>query len=192
MPATSWGGGSEILEVNRAGEVVWRYAGDLAFAHSAERQADGSTLITDTNHQRLLLVDKDGAVRFDSSAWGDALRRLAVRLSERRPPPRRRHHHGHRSQPRPRGDRGPIGRGALELQRRCDSRPAQRRSAAGRQHPGGGIGRRPRPGTESRRRGGVELRRRIGRTCSTFRATSIGSRTDGCWSPTRATTGWWS
>ena len=64
------GEGSEILEVNRAGEVVWRYAGGLAFAHSAERQADGSTLITDTNHQRLLLVDKDGAVRVDSSSWG--------------------------------------------------------------------------------------------------------------------------
>ena len=87
---------------------------------------------------------------------GRALRRLAVRLSERCPPPRRRHHHGHRSQQRPRGDCGPIGKGALELQRRYDSRPAQRRSAAGRQHPGSGIGRRPRPGTESQRRGGVD------------------------------------
>ena len=64
------GEGSEILEVNGAGEVVWRYADNLDFAHSAERLPDGTTLITDTSHRRLLLVDEDGAVRLDSSSWG--------------------------------------------------------------------------------------------------------------------------
>ena len=64
------GGGSEILEVNAAGELVWRYAAGLAFAHSAERLADGATLITDTGNHRLLVVERDGRVRLDSSQWG--------------------------------------------------------------------------------------------------------------------------
>lgn len=64
------GEGSEILEVNPAGEVVWRYAAGLAFAHSAERLADGATLITDTNNQRLLMVARDGRVLLDSAQWG--------------------------------------------------------------------------------------------------------------------------
>lgn len=64
------GEGSEILEVNPAGEVVWRYAGGLAFAHSAERLADGATLITDTSNHRLLIVAPDGSVRLDSAQWG--------------------------------------------------------------------------------------------------------------------------
>lgn len=64
------GEGSEILEVNPAGEVVWRYAGGLAFAHSAERLADGATLITDTSNHRLLVVAPDGSVRLDSAQWG--------------------------------------------------------------------------------------------------------------------------
>ena len=64
------GEGSEILEVNPAGEVVWRFAAGLAFAHSAERLADGATLITDTSNHRLLIVTRDGSVRLDSARWG--------------------------------------------------------------------------------------------------------------------------
>ena len=64
------GEGSEILEVNPGGEVVWRYAAGLDFAHSAERLADGATLITDTSNQRLLIVARDGSVRLDSARWG--------------------------------------------------------------------------------------------------------------------------
>ena len=64
------GDGSEILEVNPAGEVVWRFAEGLAFAHSAERLADDTTLITDTSNHRLLIVARDGSVRLDSARWG--------------------------------------------------------------------------------------------------------------------------
>ena len=64
------GEGSEILEVNAAGEVMWRYAAGLAFAHSAERLPDGATLITDTGNHRLLVAEQDGTVRLDSSQWG--------------------------------------------------------------------------------------------------------------------------
>ena len=64
------GEGSEILEVNPAGEVVWRFGAGLAFAHSAERLADGATLITDTGNHRLLIVARDGSVRLDSGQWG--------------------------------------------------------------------------------------------------------------------------
>ena len=64
------GEGSEILEVNPAGEVVWRFGDGLDFAHSAERLADGATLITDTGNHRLLVVAPDGSVRLDSAQWG--------------------------------------------------------------------------------------------------------------------------
>ena len=45
-----------MLEVNAVSEIVWRYAGDLRFAHSAKRLANGNTLIADTNNDRVIEV----------------------------------------------------------------------------------------------------------------------------------------
>ncbi len=63
--------GSEIIEVDPYGQVVWTYTRNLIFAHSAERQPNGHTLITDTTNNRVLEVDQDGTIVFSSDDWGD-------------------------------------------------------------------------------------------------------------------------
>jgi hypothetical protein len=50
---------SAILEVDPSGQVVWLYAGPMAFAHSATPYSDGSVLITDTGNDRVLRVKRD-------------------------------------------------------------------------------------------------------------------------------------
>lgn len=61
--------GSEILEINPAGQVVWRYGDGLVFAHSAKRLPKGNTLITDTTNDRVLEVSPEGKVVFTSECW---------------------------------------------------------------------------------------------------------------------------
>lgn len=63
--------GSEILEVTPTGQIVWRYADGLQFAHSAKRLSNGNTLITDTTNNRLLEVTPDKRVILDSDWWSD-------------------------------------------------------------------------------------------------------------------------
>src|SRR4030042_4377079 len=53
------GFGSEIVEVDPVGTIVWNYNKGLKFAHSARRMAKGNTLITDTTNNRLLEVTPD-------------------------------------------------------------------------------------------------------------------------------------
>jgi hypothetical protein len=69
--------GSEILEVTPTGQIVWRYADGLQFAHSAKRLPDGNTLITDTTNDRLLEVTPDKRVVLDSDRWGDGTGQLS-------------------------------------------------------------------------------------------------------------------
>lgn len=69
--------GSEVLEVNFAGQIVWRYGEGLRFAHSAKRLKNGNTLITDTHHNRLIEVTPDGKIAFTSEEWGKGSGRLS-------------------------------------------------------------------------------------------------------------------
>ncbi len=62
--------GSEVLQVDRNGQVVWNYTNDLVFAHSAQRLANGNTVITDTTHNRVIEVSYDKQLVFDSDSWG--------------------------------------------------------------------------------------------------------------------------
>jgi len=67
-----WSGtGSEIIEVDRLGQVVWRYGNDLLFAHSAKLSGNNTIIITDTGNERVLEVDKDGSIIWSSEEWGD-------------------------------------------------------------------------------------------------------------------------
>jgi hypothetical protein len=59
-----------ILEVSPSGEIVWQYAADLAFPHSAGRLPDGDTLISDTGHDRVFRVDAAGEITWTSDDWG--------------------------------------------------------------------------------------------------------------------------
>jgi hypothetical protein len=60
---------SAVLEVDRAGDVVWRYAEPMAFAHSANPWPDGSLLITDTGNDRIFRVDRAGQRVWSSDDW---------------------------------------------------------------------------------------------------------------------------
>jgi hypothetical protein len=64
------GAGSEVLEVDPAGQIVWRYGEGLRFAHSAERLPNGNTLIADTTNDRVIEVSPAGALVFSTDDLG--------------------------------------------------------------------------------------------------------------------------
>jgi uncharacterized protein (UPF0248 family) len=64
------GRGSEILEVNPAGDVVWRSDQGYRFAHAARRLKNGNTVVADTTNNRLLEVDSADRIVFSSDEWG--------------------------------------------------------------------------------------------------------------------------
>ncbi|MBU0491042.1 MAG: hypothetical protein KKA73_25270 [Chloroflexi bacterium] len=61
---------ASVMEVDASGAIVWQYVGDLVFPHSAERLADGTTLISDTSNNRVLIVDAGGSIVWSSDSWG--------------------------------------------------------------------------------------------------------------------------
>lgn len=61
--------GSEIIEVDQAGKIVWFYQDELSFAHSAEELANGNLLIVDTTNNRLLEVNRDKEIIWSSTSW---------------------------------------------------------------------------------------------------------------------------
>jgi hypothetical protein len=63
------GDGSRILEVNDAGNVVWSWADELNFAHSAVVLESGNLLIADTTNNRIVEVDREGTTLFSSDDW---------------------------------------------------------------------------------------------------------------------------
>jgi len=67
-----WSGqGSEIIEVDLLGNIVWRYDTGLKFAHSAKLMPNGNILITDTSNNRIIEVNRNGQLIFSSDEWSD-------------------------------------------------------------------------------------------------------------------------
>jgi hypothetical protein len=65
-----WSGqGSEIIEVDLLGSIVWRYDTGLRFAHSAKLMPNGNILITDTSNNRIIEVNRNGQLIFSSDEW---------------------------------------------------------------------------------------------------------------------------
>ena len=60
------GAGSEVIEVDPTGQVVWNYHGPLRFAHSAVRMANGNTLIADTTNDRVIEVSPEKEIVFST------------------------------------------------------------------------------------------------------------------------------
>jgi hypothetical protein len=60
---------ASIMEVDPAGQIVWQYAGEMAFPHSAERLATGETLISDTSNDRVFMISQAGDVTWTSDDW---------------------------------------------------------------------------------------------------------------------------
>ena len=71
------GTGSEVVEVDPLGQIVWRYDEGLQFAHSAKRLANGNTLIADTTSNRVIEVTPDGRLAFSSDDWSGGSGRLS-------------------------------------------------------------------------------------------------------------------
>jgi len=67
------GFGSEIIEIDRVGNIVWNYNEGLKFAHSGRRLRNGNTLITDTTNNRLIEVTPDKIIVMNSDDWGLSL-----------------------------------------------------------------------------------------------------------------------
>ncbi|MFQ6112446.1 MAG: PQQ-binding-like beta-propeller repeat protein, partial [Nitrospinota bacterium] len=72
-----WGAGSEVIEVDRLGQIVWVYAKGLKFAHAAKPLDSGNILITDTNNNRVIEVDRRGELVWSSEGWGRGTGRLS-------------------------------------------------------------------------------------------------------------------
>jgi hypothetical protein len=62
--------GSEVVEVDPLGNIVWNYSEDLAFVHSARLLKNGNVLITDTTHDRVIEVTREKEILFTSADWG--------------------------------------------------------------------------------------------------------------------------
>jgi hypothetical protein len=63
--------GSEAIEVDAKGQIVWNYHGGLLFAHSAVRMKNGNTLIADTTNDRVIEVTPDGRIAFSTDQLGN-------------------------------------------------------------------------------------------------------------------------
>lgn len=73
-----WSGqGSEIIEVDLLGNIVWSYNKDLRFAHSAKLIPGGNILVTDTSNNRILLINRDAKIVLSSEEWGDGTGKLS-------------------------------------------------------------------------------------------------------------------
>ena len=71
------GFGSEIVEVDPVGNIVWNYREGLKFAHSGRRLRNGNTLITDTTNNRLIEVTPDKKIVMNSDDWSDGKGKLS-------------------------------------------------------------------------------------------------------------------
>lgn len=63
------GTGSELIEVDPAGEVVFQWSGGTRFLHGVKQLANGTIALADTTNDRLLEIDRSGAVLWSSDDW---------------------------------------------------------------------------------------------------------------------------
>jgi hypothetical protein len=71
------GSGSEIIEVDSVGSIVWTFNEGLRFAHSGRRLKNGNTLITDTTNNRLIEVAPDKRIVMSSEEWDGGTGKLS-------------------------------------------------------------------------------------------------------------------
>jgi len=73
-----WSGqGSEILEVDLLGNIVWKYDKDLRFAHSAKLLPNGNILVTDTSNNRIIEINREDRIVFSSQDWDNGSGKLS-------------------------------------------------------------------------------------------------------------------
>jgi len=57
---------SGVFEIDRDGNIVWSYTTGLAWTHNADIQPDSSIVISDTGNDRVIIVERDGTVIWDT------------------------------------------------------------------------------------------------------------------------------
>jgi len=73
-----WSGdGSEVIEVNKLGQIVWQYGEGLKWAHCAVRLENGNTIISDLGHNRIIEVDMSKRIVWTSENWGGGSGKLS-------------------------------------------------------------------------------------------------------------------
>ncbi|MBL1218776.1 MAG: hypothetical protein D8M59_14940 [Planctomycetes bacterium] len=60
--------GGGIFEIDRNGTIVRSYTTGLRWAHNADLQPDGSMIISDTGHNRVIMIDSAGAIMWNTEA----------------------------------------------------------------------------------------------------------------------------
>lgn len=63
------GDGAELIEVDRMGNIVWRYGGDLRFPHGCKETVLGTFILADTLNNRVVEVDRYGCMLWSSAQW---------------------------------------------------------------------------------------------------------------------------
>jgi len=73
------GAGSEAIEVDPLGNIVWQYddGGGLFFLHSARLLKNGNILMTDSSNHRVIEVNRDKQIVLSSDEWGDGSGKLS-------------------------------------------------------------------------------------------------------------------
>jgi hypothetical protein len=71
------GDGSEVLEIDLKGNIVWQYGKGLSFAHGARILSNKNLIIVDTGNNRLVEVNRDGQELWSSDEWGNGTGKLS-------------------------------------------------------------------------------------------------------------------
>jgi len=71
------GAGSELLEVDPQGNVVWRWSENCRFLHGVKQLSTGAIVLADTTSNRILEVNRRGEILFTSESWGDGTGKLS-------------------------------------------------------------------------------------------------------------------
>lgn len=61
--------GSEVIEVDSEGKVVWSFQDRLVYAHGVEELTNGNLLIVDTTNNRLIEISRDKEIVWSSESW---------------------------------------------------------------------------------------------------------------------------
>ena len=80
---TEAGHGSELIELDHDGHVVWSDSEQFSFAHGIEPTHDGTILVADTSNDRVVEFDRTRGIVFSSDDWDGGTGRLSdgTRLS---------------------------------------------------------------------------------------------------------------
>ena len=73
------GNGSEVIEVDPLGNIVWQYdnEGGFLFLHSARLLKSGNILLSDSSNDRVIEVNRDKQIVFNTDEWDNGTGKLS-------------------------------------------------------------------------------------------------------------------